>query len=180
MKRMITLLALGILLHQAASAQTEKGSSLIGGNLEVNTAKDNSSINVTPMVGYFFANNFAAGANIGLDYSKTGDVKSTGFGIGPFARYYFGTGMLRPLVQGNLNFTSYKTKTPTTSNSFTGTNYFLGGGAAAFLNRNVALEGLIGYDHTAFENQDGTGGLSLKIGFQVYLSRAQVAAATGR
>jgi hypothetical protein len=165
-------------LAGAGLAQTEKGNGLIGGNLEVNTSEDNSAIIITPMAGYFFADNFAAGANLNIDYQKTGDNKVTAFGIGPFARYYFASGLIRPLVHVNLNFTSAKYKMPTGSNTFTGTEYFLGGGAAAFLNRNVALETLIGYNHAAIENQDGTGGLNLKIGFQVYLSRAQVAAAT--
>jgi hypothetical protein len=179
MKKTLLFVAMFFSLANAALAQTEKGNGLIGGNLELNTSEDNSAIIVTPMAGYFFADNFAAGANLDINYEKTGDNKVTRFGVGPFARYYFpGNATLRPLVHANLNFTSSKIKTPTGSNSFTGTEYFLGAGAAAFLNRNVALEALAGYDHTAFENQDGTGGFKLKIGFQVYLSRAQVAAVT--
>lgn len=178
MNKLATLLISGMALHLSASAQTEQGGWLAGGNLELNTARNNARINISPMAGYFLRNNLAAGANVLIDYNKLGDVKSTAFGIGPFVRYYFGTGTLRPLVHGNLNFTSNKTKTPLSSNTYTGTNYFLGGGAAAFINRNVALETLAGYDHTAIENQDGTGGFKLKVGFQVYLSRAQVAAVT--
>jgi hypothetical protein len=178
MKRNLLLLALSVCLAGTALAQTEKGNALIGGNLELNTAKDNSSINISPMVGYFFAPNFAAGANVVIDYTKLGTVKATKFGIGPFARYYFGSGMLRPLVHASVDFSTQKTKTSTGSNTLTGTEFFFGGGAAAFLNRNVALEALAGYDHAAFENQDGTGGFKLKGGLQVYLSRVQVAAVT--
>lgn len=181
MKKTLLFVAMFFSLATAALAQTEKGNGLIGGNLELNTAKNNSAIIITPMAGYFFADNFAAGANLNINYQKSGDNKTTGLGIGPFARYYFsGNATLRPLVHADLNFSSTKFKSPTGSNTYTGTEYFLGGGAAAFLNRNVALEALAGYDHTAFENQDGTGGFKLKIGFQVYLSRAQVAAATSR
>jgi hypothetical protein len=181
MKKTLLFVAMFFSLAGAALAQTEKGNGLIGGNIELNTSKNNSTINISPMAGYFFADNFAAGANLLIDYQKDFDVKTTALGIGPFARYYFpGNATLRPLVHANFNFSTNKIKSPTGSNTFTGTEYFLGGGAAAFLNRNVALEALAGYDHTAIENQDGTGGFKLKIGFQVYLSRAQVAAATSR
>ncbi len=179
MKKTLLFVSMLLCLARTGLAQTQKGDGLVGGNLELNTAKNNSTINISPMAGYFFADNFAAGANLDINYQKQGELKLTSFGIGPFARYYFlGNATLRPLVHADLNFTSNKRKIGSESSTLTGTNYFLGGGAAAFLNRNVALEALAGYDHTAFENQDGTGGFKIKVGFQVYLSRAQVAAVT--
>lgn len=174
MKKMVLSTACCLMMGLFASAQTEQGNWLAGGNVELNTAKNDTRIMFTPSVGYFFATNFAGGANVSLDYSKTGTTKSTSWGIGPFARYYFGTTNIRPLVHANVDFTSTKTKVAGVSNTFTGTNYFLGAGLAGFINRNVALEGLAGYSHTAYEHQDGTGGFRLKIGFQVYLSPMQV------
>jgi len=178
MKKMVLSAVFCIVMGLLASAQTEKGNWLAGGNVLLNTAKNDTRIMFTPSVGYFFANNLAAGANVSLDYSKTGTSRSTTWGIGPFARYYFGAANVRPLVHGNIDFTSTKTKVAGVSNTFTGTNYFLGAGLAAFINRSVALEGLAGYSHTAFEHQEGTGGFQLKVGFQVYLSRMQVANVT--
>lgn len=175
MKRNVCILLAFLALGMTASAQTEKGSWLIGGNLRLNTASQNTQITVNPSAGYFFINNFAAGINVDVSYSKFGENKTTTLGAGPFARYYFGTMNIRPLVEGDLNFTSNKTSnSSTTTGSVTenGTGFFLGGGLAAFINRNVAVEGLAGYDHTSVNG--GSGGFALKIGFQVYLTKAQV------
>ena len=177
MKRNVFILLAFLAIGMTASAQTEKGSWLVGGNLSLNTASQNTLISVSPSAGYFFINNFAAGVNANIAYSKFGQNKTTILGVGPFARYYFGTMNIRPLLEGNLNFTSNKSSNSSTSTGSTtenGTGFFLGGGLAAFINRNVAIEGLAGYDHTSVKGSDGSGGFALKIGFQVYLSKAQV------
>lgn len=159
----------------AASAQTESGNYLVGGNFTLNTAKNDFRLALTPSVGYFIINNLAAGANVDLSYSKVGTNKTTTFGVGPFARYYLGTLNIRPFAHANVNFTSNRSKNVTGSETFNGTNYFLGGGLAAFINRNVAIEGLAGYSHTNYAHLSGSGGFNLRIGFQIYLSKEQVA-----
>ena len=189
-KNVFTLFAL-FLMSGAAIAQTEMGSWLVGGNINLNTAKNNTNIGVSPMVGYFFAENFAAGANISLDYSKyevsTGEGKNTTLGIGPFARYYFGSSNTRPLIHGSWNFISEKDKltifSPASESSSTrnGSQFFLGGGLAGFINRNVALEALAGYNHFKYRHAgEGSGGFLLRVGFQVYLSGSQMSRATGQ
>jgi hypothetical protein len=178
MKKNAFTLLLFILIAGAASAQTERGNWLVGGNLDLNTVSNATRFNISPMVGYFFVDNFAAGGNLNFDLAKYGDSKVTTWGIGPFVRYYFGTGNVRPLLDGDLNFTSNKTKLTSTETSSTsnGMNYFLGGGVAAFINRNVSIEGLAGYSHTKIRHSgedNGSGGFNLRIGFQVYLSSGQ-------
>lgn len=158
----------------AASAQTEKGDWMVGGRIELNTGKNSSHIGLSPNAGYFFFKNFAAGANIEFDYLKSGDTKSTALGIGPFARYYFTNHKVRPLVHANVNYISSKVKGPGFTSTNTGSNLFLGGGLAYFINQNVSLEGLIGYSNTKYKDFEGSGGLRLSIGFQVYISRRQV------
>lgn len=173
-KHVLCALAL-VTIAAAASAQTEQGNFLVGGNLELNTGKNDTRVTVSPSAGYFFIDNFAAGANVSLNVSKLGDIKSTGVAAGPFARYYFGTMNVRPFAHADLGFTSSKTKlSANNSRTETGSNYFLGGGLAAFINRNVAIEGLAGYRHTALKDEEGSGGFNLRIGFQVYLSKRQV------
>ena len=174
MKRILVSLSVLLSLGLVASAQTEKGSWLVGGNLNLNTAKNNTEISFMPSAGYFFLNNFAAGANATISYSKAVDVKNTTFGIGPFARYYFGTMNIRPFADAELSFESTKTKTTLSSDTYNSTSFFLGGGLAAFINRNVAVEAIAGYKNTSFANGPNTGGFNLRIGFQVYLSGAQV------
>ena len=168
---MLVFLACGF----AATAQTEKGNWLVGGDVKLNTANKNTTIAFSPSAGYFIANNLAVGANVLFSYTKVNDAKTTSIGAGPFARYYFGTMNIRPFVFGDVNFVSTKTKVNSTATTSTGSSYDLGAGLAAFINRNVAIEGKAGYNHVAYEKQDGSGGSALSIGFQVYLSRAQVA-----
>ena len=148
MKKSSLSLLVFLFLGFAASAQTEKGSWLVGGNLGLNTSKNNTNIDFSPKAGYFFLHNFAAGAAIDLGYSKVVDIKTTTFGIGPFARYYFGTMNIRPFGDAEFSVNSQKQKTPSTSNTYNSTSFFLGAGLAGFINRNVAIEGLAGYSHT--------------------------------
>jgi hypothetical protein len=170
MKKSVFTLLVFFVIAISASAQTEEGNWMVGGNLELNTAKTNTTIVFSPMLGYFFANNFAAGAMVDLDYMKRGDSKTTTWGFGPFARYYFGTMNIRPLIHGQWSYIS--TKTTSVSN---GSEFFVAGGLAAFINRNVAIEGLAGYDYTKLRHSGtGSGGFKMKIGFQVYINRGTV------
>ncbi|MBE7173315.1 MAG: outer membrane beta-barrel protein [Williamsia sp.] len=173
-KHLLGLLAC-VVIGFAASAQTEAGNYLAGGNFNLNTAKNDFRLALTPSVGYFIINNLAAGANVDLEYSKVGSNKTTVFGIGPFARYYLGTLNIRPFAHANVNFTSNRSKNTTGSDTYNGSNYFLGAGLAAFINRNVAVEGLAGYSHSNYAHLPGSGGFNLRIGFQIYLSKEQVA-----
>lgn len=175
MKKSLSGLFVFMVIGLAASAQTEKGNYLVGGNFELNTAKNNTVIAFSPSLGYFLINNFAVGANLNLSYTKSLNAKTTGFGLGPFARYYLGTLNIRPFGEADFNFTSQKTKVSSSSTTVNGTSFFLGAGLAAFINRNVAIEGLAGYSHSDYAHASGSGGFNLRIGFQVYLSKEQVA-----
>lgn len=157
-----------------ANAQTEKGDIMIGGRIDLNTGENSTYIGFSPQFGYFIITNLAIGGNLSLTYQKNGDAKNTDFGIGPFVRWYFTQAKVRPLLHGSLNFLSSNSKGPGYSNTNTGINFFLGGGAAIFINENVSIEGLLGYSHTKYKDFDGSGGLNLGIGFQVYLNKGQV------
>src|SRR5215218_6219558 len=113
MKR-ILFFQLLLVLGFSAGAQTETGNFLLGGNLQLNTAKNNTEITFSLSIGYFFVDNFAAGANITMSYSKVGESsdapKTTVIGIGPFVRYYTGTTTIRPFLQGDVDFSSSKLK----------------------------------------------------------------------
>lgn len=182
MKRISLSLLVFLFLGFAATAQTEKGNWLVGGTLGLNTSKNNTNINFSPAAGYFFLHNFAAGAALNLGYSKIAFNKVSTFGIGPFARYYFGTMNIRPFGDAELSFDSQKSKTTSSSSSTTvastvnSTSVFFGAGLAGFINRNVAIEGLAGYSHTSTNvtGSANTGGFNLRVGFQVYLSNSQV------
>ncbi len=163
------------------NAQTDKGDWMVGGNLAFNTAKNNTSIQFTPQAGYFFAKNFVMGGQLSVAYTEQGSVHLTDFGIGPFARYYFGETKARPFFAGDMSFISNRVRTSQTTNaSATAFGWFLGAGASFFVNDNVAVDGVLGYRRTKYENENGSGGLNLRIGFQVFLSRRQVSRLTGK
>jgi Outer membrane protein beta-barrel domain len=173
MKKIITTVFF-IISIVMTNAQTKKGDWMVGGGLRLNTSENNTEIAFEPNAGIFIINNFAFGGNIALDYTKAGDTKITSFGIGPFLRYYFTNAHVRPLIHGHVNYLSTKVKTPGTTSTNNGVNFFLGGGAAIFIGDQVSLDILLGYDHTKYKDFDGSGGFALTIGFQVYLLQHQV------
>jgi hypothetical protein len=169
----ILFVVFSISLGAGVHAQTEKGDWLIGGILDLNTSSENTNFEFSPNAGYFVINNLAIGANMQISYDKLGNLEVSSFGIGPFARYYFTDAKIKPFFLGDMNFLNQKISTSAGSNTETAFNYFLGGGAAVFINENVAIEGILGYDHTKVSDEDGSGGLRLRVGFQFYLNRRQ-------
>ena len=172
-------IAVFVLLFSAGKtfSQTEKGSTLVGGALSLQTTKNNSSFSLTPNIGFFAATNFAIGAGINLNFSKQGDVKNNQVGVGPYLRYYFGKTQTKPFVvtEGSFLSSTYEatdeltnTKKKTSSN---GVGFLLGLGFAAFVNDVVAVEGLSGYNYSDFKGSSGSGGFTMRLGFQLYFNR---------
>ncbi|MCU0381962.1 MAG: porin family protein [Chitinophagaceae bacterium] len=162
-----------LLSSLAGKAQTEKGDWLVGGLLDLNTAKNSTTFQFSPNAGYFLLDNLVFGGNLVFSYNKFGALKSTSFGIGPFVRYYFTENKIRPFFAGDMTFEKVKFTTTNGSSTEDAFNWFLGGGAAFFINENVALDGLIGYAHSKVTDEAGSGGLRLRLGFQVYINRHQ-------
>lgn len=167
------LLAAGVVLVQA---QTNKGDWMVGGSFRLNTGENNTTIGFTPNAAAFLIRNLAVGGNVGFDYSKLGNNKTTDFRVGPFLRYYFTQADVRPIIQGSFNYVNRQLKNTAISSSNTekGINFFLGGGAAIFLNDQVSLDAVLGYNHTKLKGFDSDGGFAMTIGFQVYLLQRQV------
>jgi hypothetical protein len=176
----ILLLSAFVISVQLLNAQTDKGDWMIGGNLAFNTAKNSANVAFDPQVGYFFLKNLVLGAQLTVDYTEQGSIHITDLGAGPYVRYYFGETKARPFFTGDMSFINSRIKTETTSINSQAFQYFLGGGASFFINENVAVDGILGYRHSKYKNEDGTGGLSFKVGFQVFLSHRQVSRITGR
>lgn len=150
-------------------AQTEQRDWLVGGNFALNTSR-NTTISLSPSAGYFFLNNFAAGGTLQLSYNKSGDNKTTVFGFGPFARYYFGKKELKPFIATEYIFTSNKFDNPSFTSTVNGADFFIGPGLAAFVNEHVAIETLVGYVNSKVSDVPSDGGIAVRIGFQIYLS----------
>ncbi len=174
MKKNMIITTLLLTFSITSFAQTEKGEFIIGGNFDFNTKK-HVGFTVTefifsPTVGYFVANNLAVG--IGLDYSVTkfSAFKGESIAIMPFARYYFGKhDKLRffghagiGLASGNLESTDFSNRVSSyKSKKFT---YKAGLGASYFFTKNAALEGMLQYSNTKYDNTLGFN-LGLKIHF---------------
>ena len=173
MKKILSIVFLASIFY-SVNAQTDKGDWMIGGRVDLNTGENSSQVRFNPGAGVFVINNLAIGGNFAIDYAKSGDTKTTTFGVGPFARYYFTNSNAKPLVHTAFNYISSKVKGPNTSITNNGINFIAAGGVALFMNQNVAFEILAGYSHTKFKDFEGSGGFSLGIGFQVYLSKKQV------
>jgi hypothetical protein len=156
---------------QIASAQTDKGDWMVGGTFSLNTAKNNTTISLSPNAGYFLVDNLLLGGRVGYEYSELGTTKVSAFDIGPFTRYYFKGRRARPFGEFDMNFQSAKLTTDLGSSTESAVGFFIGGGLALFLNDNVALETVLGYKNTKVENKPGTGGFNMRLGFQVYISR---------
>jgi hypothetical protein len=178
------LIALAIFTAYSVCAQTTKGNWLVGGQAGFSSAKEkgsnvtNSIIEFLPDAGYFFANNFAAGASLGYTglSTKANGNKSTSSVVefGPFIRYYItGDDKLKLFAQGHaawgsIDFGGGGGKTSTSSYGFKA-------GPAIFLNRNVALEITAGYKSSRYKEggQKSTrGDINMGIGFQVHLNKA--------
>src|SRR4026207_1545105 len=173
MRKIFTTIVLaGIFI--TGNAQTEKKNWLVGGRIDLNTGENSTHIGFSPAAGIFVIDNFAIGANFLIDYNKSGDVKATDFGVGPFLQYYFLKGMVKPLIHASVNYLSSKYKSPAFSTTNNGSNILAAGGVALFINENISVEILAGYSHTKYKDFDGSGGFSLGIGFQVYLSKKQI------
>lgn len=174
MKKVSSVLIALFLFSGWLSAQISKDDWMAGGNLRINTAKNNAQFEFSPSLGYFLLDGLAMGARLSYQMEKLGSNSVSGLGFGPFARYYFGSEKFFPFFEGAFDLSNRKYKTGTVTTTEQAFSVFGGGGLAIFLNENVALEGMLGYRNSRVKNQTGSGGLNLRIGFQVYLNRGQV------
>ena len=191
MKKTFVILFFATFISTAGYSQFTKGKMMIGGSFsadfDANKYKNNgtttkgattNSISFYPQVGYFFMDNFAAGAGLSLGTSSTKSgsttlVYTTTF-LSPFARYYFGN----IYGQLGLDLGSSKLKTEnggtTTTTKTNGSGWSLAAGYAYLLNEHVAIEPQLGYGLNYSDADPGTnirGGLFIKAGIQVYIGK---------
>ncbi|HEX6193071.1 MAG TPA: hypothetical protein VFZ42_11940 [Chitinophagaceae bacterium] len=174
MKNIYALLLTLTVVVSNAFAQTEEGVWMVGGNVNINTGENATTVELTPSAAFFVMRNLAIGGNITISFSKLGENKLTRFGVGPMTRWYFGkNNNVKPFAHGEFGIVSLKTETASGSSTDNGIRYLLALGLAGFLNPNVALEALAGYDHVKLSDFEGDGGFAFRLGFQVYLRPRQ-------
>lgn len=180
------------------SARSDGGLNFSSNYVEVDgdeSDKDkNTSFSLSPSAGIFVADNFAVGAQ--LSYSSStfkpsdesrSDFSQSTFSAGPFARFYFHTGMVKPYVGGAILFgstsrdiTSFDLTDSdpiisTTKNTTTSTTWGVNGGVSVFLNSSIAIDIDLGYSKSTSQNKDSgdfkvkNGNLGLNFGFSLFL-----------
>lgn len=158
-KKVTLLIAIMFMALFTANAQTEKGTILAGGSVGFDsyTPKGGdaySTINISPVGGLFLTDGFALG--VGVNYLNVDGEDS--YGVGPFARYYFG----KTNVFGQAGYTFMNDKQSSVG---------LKAGYAAFLNEHVALEPALTYTIDSHDGDNTGSGIGLSVGFQIHLSK---------
>lgn len=171
--------AIFLLATCTLSAQIQKGSVLIGGSVGINSAHmeeaDNFSLTLLPKAAFFVADKFAVGGSVSLAFSSyeiLGERSSSvSFGLEPLARYYFnGAGRVRAFGQATTGFQVVKFED---SDAESGFSFGMGIGADFFLNDNVAIEGILGYDYFRYPDSDyDQGNIGLNVGIAAFLGRS--------
>jgi hypothetical protein len=174
-----------------ANGQLLKNTWLAGGSVfYTNTESINDpgtiseeEFKLSPNVGFFIANKFAAGIRVAYAMRKseykdqvTGNTSYTDitkvWELGPYVRYYF----LKPDKLVNLfadGFYSYGIR----KNNFyseieKSNNYSIGAGPVIYFNPNVGLELMLGYTYTTYQNSDIVyNNFFVNIGFQIHLKK---------
>ena len=185
-----------MLLSVAVTAQTSKGSWLVGGGAGLNFNNQSADVNgrnidlnkettlsLLPGAGYFVSDGLAIGAS--LDYTtawfKTADdvveVTSTRLGFVPFVKYYHPSGVFGQASAGlgtiNTNSESNGISLENSSNFF---SWGLSLGYAIFLNDHVSLEPAVNYASVASSLDDPANDvtqisrdLQITVGFNIFL-----------
>ncbi len=183
MKRLLPVFIIFI-FSLTANSQIAKNSWLVSGNVSFATQKNSSAasvqykqtdIQISPTIGYFLADNFAAGVRPSFTYGKNNlvaDAKpQTIFSIGPFARYYFlkNESPFNLLAEAAYAYGSSKLASNSQQHSFS-----FAAGPVLYFNTSVGLEFLMGYSTAKVVNFSGRNtALRFGIGFQIHLEKEQ-------
>lgn len=185
------------------NAQTSKGNFMVGGEIGLSTSSSTVTVNdserngssatqfnIAPSVGYFFADNFAAG--IGVDYTlstvknKDRDELDSDLLFGPYARYYVPFGDKAVFFEIDFGYGN-STDNITVDNQAQRaiTNVFavgIGPGFTIFSNDNIGIEALAKYNFASSNSiltangvettsNSLTHAFDFSVGLQVYLGR---------
>ena len=179
MKSLHFLCLATILCSLSTTAQITKGNFMVGCNGSFykytiknesgNEVQSGTQIILQPNIGYFFINNLAAGLNTVYTYSKSkGGNSSSGYGFGPFVRYYFleSEQNINVLLEASYNYSSGF------SNPDFTTTYSLKTGPVIYFNSSVGLELLASYNRNYYSNDSYKEGVfQFVIGLQVHLDK---------
>lgn len=180
MKLIKLLFIVALLFTGVTNAQITKGNWMVGGDASFFNSKvedangqtlgSSNGVRINPNIGYFLFTKFAAGINGNFNYGNvSGGSSNTGFGGGPFVRYYF----LKPekivnlFAEANYNYyNSYSQGNSTTNSS----SYRFKAGPVIYFNSSVGLELTLNYG--SYKSDNGTSNdFNVALGFQIHLEK---------
>lgn len=182
-----------LIISFSGLSQIQKGTIIAGGNVGFSTGNNTSepsgfettftTLNLSPDVGIFVTDGFAAGLNLNISTSSGEDDDNdkstfTSFSGAPWVRLYSPSGLF-----GEVSYGIGSVKSTFESGSFSSesksnlTTWYIGGGYAIFVSNSVAIEPLVRYSQNQITDSDNsdlkdkTGGLEVRIGFNIYLAK---------
>ncbi len=180
MKTIKLFLIATLLFSGITNAQITKGNWMVGGNAffdntnskdsNGNETQSSTQVVIQPNIGYFIYDNFSTGLSTSLNYSKTkgNSSSNSGFGVGPFVRYYF----LKPekiinvLIEAN-----YYYGKDFNQPDFN-TSYGFKAGPVIYFNSSVGLELLAKYEHTFYSSDSySSNRFQIGLGLQINLEK---------
>ena len=180
MKKLLFLVNFFIFLSQNGHSQINKKNWLMGGAINFSSTSTNylslgsgrsTNLHIAPNIGYFFANKFAAGLGVRIEYNKNtlgpNTSSATDYSLGPFVRYYF----LPTENKLNLFATGSYGYTITNPGNQNANTFSFFAGPVYYLNNSVGLEFSVGYSTTSNSETLYNHSVLLGIGFQIHLEK---------
>lgn len=175
MKKLL-LIAFAAFATISASAQTGKGSGLLGGTISFESEKygdyKTTYFTFSPEVGYFFIDNFAGGLRFDIWSEKYDGDKYSSTAIAPFLRYYFlpMENKVRLFADASYGFGTEKDKSGSSTDKWNFSSFTASAGPVFFLSPNTALMVALRYNNWKYKDaSDAYNTIGLNVGFQVHL-----------
>jgi len=183
MKKVLLSLAT-VVLAGSAMAQTDQGGWMFGAGSNlgfISSKADNdqddaeSNFSLDVRAGYFVIDNLGVGLDLGFNSTKFGDATSSGFGAGPYVRYYL---PMKVFGEVGYKFGSEKSNSGAPGEDdakFSTGRLGIGVGYAAFLNDNISIEPMVQYAMTSMKPDGGDSvngsAFGVLVNFGIYLGK---------
>ena len=184
MKKNISFLCLLLFCMQVANAQLTKGNWLVGGSGYLSSQSQNqrgqnvkgSNLRLSPNLGYFIADKFAAGARISFEHNTLKYLgvsqKTTTVSIGPFLRYYLLNVEKKINIFTEGSYLYSHTSSNTSSNTDSDNKFRVSAGPIIYFNSSVGLEFSLNYElYNSSVTDTEVKTFFLGIGFQIHLEK---------
>lgn len=181
----IAVLLFCMSLSAITNAQVERGRYLVGGTVDISSARQgttsNFNMSLTPSFGVFVVKGFAIGARytFGINSARVFNnsrkeyVTTTTFnsGVGPLLKYYYGKKAVKGLVSANVNYLTTVTLRRSDVSGTTGLNVNGLVGMAYFLNPHIGLETGLYINTTSYLERLPITRIGVSAGFFVFLDK---------